>query len=559
MKALFYSLHAAIWLHSLPESRLARQLSKDGNEVVYVSCGESFPIHCTSMSAVGINFDSPISQKMKVCRSCTKNAKMLSSAANSSHLQLNNFLNVHDYAIADNLVSTLTRDNYLDLIYLGVPVGRIATYEPFLKYKKMSTQLNDEQWLDYCIHLKNCIVSLIGFSRIYEHEKPDKLFLYSPQYGVNGVCAEYAIHFGSTVYFVEGSSSNSERYSALRVWNWAEHRLVNPALNNWSNVRDHITVEDVMRVKGHINELYKGTSFAVFSEPMQGKFSLREYFKIPKTSKVILASLSSFDEAYSAFVIGGFPERKVKSPVFKDQFEWIQRTIEFLRNKPDIYLIIRVHPRDYANKRDSYQSEQADVWETTLNNLPSNIVVNTPDQRISIYDVFNEVDLMITGWSATGVEALLHGIPVVTYDEYLPSYPNDIHFSGSAETEYFININKALSSNDPIQNSINAYRWLAVSFSMGTVRITGPLNIGKNWPDSIFFKIQKRLINKLFTKAFKFIDVRRGFGNEVDKKRFSSLINHKKNSLFEVIEKNDAKTLSDDKLKKLIFPGNNNS
>lgn len=556
MKALFYSLHAAIWVHSLPESRLARQLSKDGYEVVYVSCGESFPIHCTSMSAFGINPDTSILQKKKVCRSCTKNAKILSSIVSSRHVELNNFLNADDYVIADNLVSTVSRDNYLDFIYLGVPVGRIATYEPFLKFKKMTTQLNDEQWLDYCIHLKNCIVSLIGFSRIYEHEKPEKVFLYSPQYGVNGVCAEYAIHFGSTVYFVEGSSSNSERYSALRVWNWAEYHLVNPALNNWTDVRSFISVEDVMRVKGHINELYKGTSFAVFSEPMQGKFSLREYFKIPKTSKVVLASLSSFDEAYSAFVIGGFPERKVKSPVFKDQFEWIQKTIEFLRDKSDLFLIIRVHPRDYANKRDSYQSEQAGVWEAILNNLPSNIVVNTPDQRLSIYDVFNEVDLMITGWSATGVEALLHGIPVVTYDEYLPSYPNDIHFTGCTEATYFTNIDKALTLNDPCQNAINAYRWLAVSFSMGTVRITGPLDIGKNWPDSIFSKILKRLINKLFANVFKLIDVRRGFGSKTDKKRFSSFINHNKNSLFEVIAKNDAEPLSDDELKKLIFTEN---
>lgn len=552
MKVLFFSLNAAIWVHSLPESRLARQLSNDGHEIIYVSCGESFPVHCTSMNALGVNSDAPIDVKKKICRCCTKNARILAQSISSRHVQLSVFINPSDHALADDLIETISQENYLDFNYLGVPVGRIATYEPYLKYKKMSTRLSESQWQDYCVHLKNCIISLIGFTRIYQTEEPDKVFIYSPQYGANGVCAEYAINAGSMVYFVEGSSSNSERYSALRIWDWAEYRLVNPALKYWDHVKQSITKEDVIRVKGHINELYEGNSFAVFSQPRQGGFLLRDYFKIPKSAKVLLACLSSFDEAYSAYVIGGFPERKVKSPVFKDQFEWIQRTIQFSRDRPNFFLIIRVHPRDYPNKRENIQSEQATVWEKTLSNLPSNVAVNAPEQGISIYDLFDQVDVVLTGWSATGVEALLHGVPVVTYDQFLPSYPKDIHFSGLTENDYYINIEKAISFKDRQNNILNAYRWLATNFSIGTLRITPPIEIGGHWPNLILLRLMKRLINKIFNRIFKWIDVKRSFGCYVDQRRFTQFVIENKSSLFEVVSSSSLDCVDNTELKKLI-------
>jgi hypothetical protein len=552
MKVLFFSLNAAIWVHSLPESRLARQLSEDGHEIVYVSCGESFPVHCTSMNAFGVGPDAKLAVKKKICRSCTKNAHMIVQSINSRHAPLSLHIYPSDYSIADSLIETISQENYLDFNYLGIPLGRIATYETYLKYKKMSTRLSDDQWQDYCVYLKNCIISLIGFKRIYEMESPDKVFIYSPQYGANGVCAEYAINAGSMVYFVEGSSSNSERYSALRLWSWAEHRLVNPALSYWNQVKECITKEDIIRAKGHLKELYEGHSFAVFSQPKQGGFQLREYFKIPKSSKILLATLSSFDEAYSAYVIGGFPERKVKSPVFKDQFEWIEKTILYLSDKPDFFLIIRVHPRDYPNKRESVQSEQAVIWQNILNKIPSNVAVNSPEQGISIYDIFDQVDVVLTGWSATGVEALLHGILVVTYDQFLPSFPKDIHFSGLTENEYYTNIQKAIFFTERQINVLNAYRWLAINFSVGTLRITPAIEIGKSWPNLLPFRLIKRAINKIFSCIFKWIDLKRSFGNHIDQRRFTQFFIENRSSLFEVISDNSLVYIDDKELERLI-------
>lgn len=533
MKTMFFSLNAAIWLHALPESILAKALKKSGHEITYVSCNQTFPDYCTSMSAFGLEPSSDDALKRNICKQCNKNAAQIAKVASNKHLNLSSYVTNEDVSEVKKLILQLTQDNYLDFEYMGVPVGRIATYEPYLKLKKMTTVLDDAQWKAYLQHIESCLISLLGFSKIYAQEHPTKIFIYSPQYGTNGVCAEYAIQHGSKVYFIEGSSSNSERYSALRVWSWGKHRLVNPALAHWDQVKQFVTKQDINRIHGHLSELYKASSFAVFSNAKKGNLNLRDHYKIPQDSKIILASLSSYDEAYSAFVIGAFPAKKVNSSVFRDQFIWIQNTIEYISKHENLFLIIRVHPRDYPNKRELIQSEQSKKWESILSNLPSNVVANMPNEGLSIYDILDQVNLVITGWSATGVEALIHGVPVVTYDFNLPSYPADIHFTGDNLQSYFANIQTALNDENKIQKVLHAFRWLAVSFSMGTVQLEQMTEIGKNWQPSLINKISKRLLNKIFKRLLMRIDLHKEFKSAEEEKRFLKFFETDADSLYD--------------------------
>jgi hypothetical protein len=552
MKILFYSLHAGIWPHALPENRLVCELAERGHETVYVSCTRSFPKHCTTYSAFLLPVNAPRAAKDQVCATCVRNARTLTAGSGARHLQLKHYLQPQDDARIDALVADVTRENYLDFTYEGVEVGRIVTYELFLQYKKMSPRLNDEEWEYYRIYLRNSLLSLIGFIRIYTQEKPDAVFFYSPQYDVNGVAAAHVIRQGSRAYFIEGSSSNAERYSALRVWDWGVHGLVNPALSHWDTAKHLVTEEDARRVTGHFLELLRGRSFAVYSEPVKNGFSLRARFGVPDGAKIVLATLSSFDEAYAAYMIGKFPERKVKSPVFRDQFEWIQKTIAHVANRPDIFLIVRVHPRDYPNKRDPRQSEQAALWEKMFEARPANVAINWPQDKLSIYSIFGQVDAVVTGWSATGTEALAFGVPVVTYDRFLPSYPADIHLTGESEAEYLANIDRALQCGRSLANAQNAYRWLAASFSQGTVRIPPPQTIGEYWPTALSFRIVRKIARLLFGHLVRRHDAKQRMALAGDAERLDALISQHAASLYDVLDTRRVETLSPATLDKTI-------
>jgi len=131
-----------------------------------------------------------------------------------------------------------------------------------------------------------------------------------------------------------------------------------------------------------------------------------------------------------------------------------------------------VHPRDFPNKRETFRSEQSFMLEDLLEHVPANAHVNWPAEGVSLYELLEDTDAILTGWSVTAMEALVLGIPVVTYDANLPSYPPDIQYTGRSEAEYYANIDRALADGWRLENAIKGFRWLAYNFVTCTVTVS---------------------------------------------------------------------------------------
>jgi hypothetical protein len=182
--------------------------------------------------------------------------------------------------------------------------------------------------------------------------------------------------------------------------------------------------------------------------------------------------LSSYDEAFAAYTIGAFPKKRFISGVFVNQFEWVKETINWAAMHPELFLVIRLHPRDLPNRRDPMRSQQVDEWESILINLPPNVKVDHPSDRIPITSYWGQANIWITGWSSTAIEAMANGIPVLTYDYEMASFPRSIHRSGSSRKEYIGNLD--LMTRNPIDSQevqANAKAWLSYNFDAGTVSI----------------------------------------------------------------------------------------
>jgi len=284
---------------------------------------------------------------------------------------------------------------------------------------------------------------------------------------------QYAINQGVRVIFIESGTNLAHRLGTLRVWDWGVHKLVNPALKYWgTSDQNPVTDLSSRKVDRHFEVLLQGRHFAVFSAPHSGFFDLRQKWNVSAGKKIILMTLSSYDEAYAALLIEGFPREKVFSDVFCTQADWIKATLAWVANRPDLFLVIRVHPRDFPNKRENVRSEQSHILFDLLKDVPDNVHVNWPSEGISLYDLLEDTDVLVTGWSVTALEALVVGIPVVTYDKRLPSYPDDIHYSGRSESDYYKNIDRALNEGWRIENVINGFRWYAFNFDACAVTVS---------------------------------------------------------------------------------------
>lgn len=497
MELLFFTPHTALWPHTVPEAYLARALAECDHHISYLTCGRA-QSYCAPMTAHRLTPGCGPEATERICADCTVGANAIARIYRFPVDTLARYLNPVDREALDALATEAVVAKSLDTVHLGVKVGRVALYEFTLAHKKMSTDLTPAQWGEYRIYLANALWSLQAFSRYLADKRPDAILTFSPQYSNINSCMQYAISQGIRVLFIESGTNLSHRLGTMRVWDWRVHRLVNPALTYWgSSAANPVTADAAAQVTGHFRQLLSGRHFAVFSTPYAGSNGIRQRWNVGRHQKVLLITLSSYDEAYAALLIDGFPYKKVFSDIFRTQAEWVKATIDWVAKRPDLFLVIRVHPRDFPNKREAFRSEQSFMLEDLLDQVPANVYVNWPAEGVSLYELLEDTDAILTGWSVTAMEALVLGIPVVTYDAHLPSYPRDIMYTGRSEAEYYANIDRALQDGWQLQNAINGFRWLAYNFVTCTVTVSDSFGQFELGPQSPLRRLWSRVRNRL--------------------------------------------------------------
>jgi hypothetical protein len=101
---------------------------------------------------------------------------------------------------------------------------------------------------------------------------------------------------------------------------------------------------------------------------------------------------------------------------FADMWDWLVTTIRYFGTRPDLQLIIRVHP---AELRGHIQSRQpiAEEIRREIGPLPPNIHVIPPESTVSTYAVMTNCDSVLIYGTKTGVELTSLGVPVIVAGE----------------------------------------------------------------------------------------------------------------------------------------------
>lgn len=105
-----------------------------------------------------------------------------------------------------------------------------------------------------------------------------------------------------------------------------------------------------------------------------------------------------------------------KANAFGDMLEWLVQTVAYFAKRPDLQLVIRIHP---AEVRGAIPSRQPILQEITkaFPSLPPNVFVVAPESQISTYALCASSDSVIIYGTKTGVELTAMGIPVVVAGE----------------------------------------------------------------------------------------------------------------------------------------------
>ena len=472
MKVLFFAPHSEIWVHAFPEALVAEALQQSGHEVIYVTCGEVLQDQCVAMSASGIDYRSSLAERKRVCKRCGAHKEILRRRIGLKGYDMSEMLPSEDLDRIEKILSGLNPDNYLQLEFDSVPVGRYALYELLLRHKKNDLNLSREEWREYQAAIRGVLKVVLAGRRILERERPDRVVTYNSLYAVNRVFCRLAEERGIPTYFLHAGGNLFRRLQTLMLGRDTTLRYLKNLVAEWPRFRARpCPPELVDEITAHFLVLFSGESVFGYSTAA-GRVSLdvRSHYGLRPNQRLLVATMSSPDERFAAQTVDALPSDK--DLLFPSQVEWIRALIRFVAARPDLFLLIRVHPREFPNKRESVKSPHAALLEKAFENLPQNSRVNWPADGIALYDLANHTDVFLNSWSSAGKEMALLGIPVVAYSSDLIFYPADLNYVGKTEEEFFWKIEQALADGWSIERSREVYRWLAVEYGYGLIDIS---------------------------------------------------------------------------------------
>ncbi|MCA1954621.1 MAG: hypothetical protein LDL12_05650 [Anaerolinea sp.] len=164
-----------------------------------------------------------------------------------------------------------------------------------------------------------------------------------------------------------------------------------------------LTEEQMGRMKSLMMARQRATIWQNFarrwqSEPAQGGQKLRAELGLDERPVVLLATNVLGD----SLTLG----RQVFS---RTMAEWISRTVQYFIGRPDVQLVIRVHPGEVLTRGQS----MVDVVRQVLPRLPEHIHLIKPKDKVNTYDLVEVADLGLVYTTTVGMEMAMAGLPVL--------------------------------------------------------------------------------------------------------------------------------------------------
>jgi hypothetical protein len=93
----------------------------------------------------------------------------------------------------------------------------------------------------------------------------------------------------------------------------------------------------------------------------------------------------------------------------KTMAEWISRTVQYFIGRPDVQLVIRIHPGEVL----THGLSMAEVVRQVIPHQPEHIRLIGPKDKLNTYDLIEVADLGLVYTTTVGLEMAMNGLPVI--------------------------------------------------------------------------------------------------------------------------------------------------
>lgn len=231
-----------------------------------------------------------------------------------------------------------------------------------------------------------------------------------------------SVSFHHGIYVPQGLLGEVARHEGVRIANWQvayrkksfifshhdtyHHTMLTEPIESWKNILWTPPIEaDLM---AYLKSRWQGTQDWIWFHD-QPQENLKEIVKetgIDFSHPSVGLLTNVMWDAQLHYPANAFPNMK----------EWVVQTIRYFSQRPEIQLIIRIHP---AELRGTVKSSQlmSDEIRKSFPVLPPNVFVVPPESQISTYALMLQCNAAIIYGTKTGVELTSMGIPVIVAGE----------------------------------------------------------------------------------------------------------------------------------------------
>jgi capsule polysaccharide export protein KpsC/LpsZ len=176
----------------------------------------------------------------------------------------------------------------------------------------------------------------------------------------------------------------------------------------------------------------------------KGGEALREELKLDKQRPIVLLATNVLGDSLT-----------LGRNVFANSMaDWIAKTVQFFATRPEVQLVIRIHP----GERLTHGPSMADVVKSALPTIPENIHLIGPLEKINTYDLMEIADLGLVYTTTTGLEMAMNGIPVIVSGE-THYRKRGFTFDPMTWDEYYSTVDRLLKSKVTLSEAQIGTAW----------------------------------------------------------------------------------------------------
>lgn len=404
---VFFAPHAVIGFHAEFERFLAEFSARRSKRVTVLGCDQEFFGGCTP------HLSRPDDDQRLICQSCVHTRIQLDKKRNYSKAFPSQFLTDEDYQWVEEELQKTQQTPVGQYSFEGVPLGKYWTFDLALERKSnyFVGKAADEPYL--AAARAGLLAYRVG-KRVLEALIPQTVIVYSVQYSLNRSFASAFRDSGVGIYNIRQSGPLNDRGSRFIVSEGLQIKPLHREDRFASALSRRLSRYERSIVWRHAqSQITARTAFTYSSGRARiSANQIRKKIGLPEGSHIVGFLLSSPDEPVAAQSAETIPEGLLLD---RDYF-WISQVIELARKTPDVFYVFRLHPRLAPNRREGRESPDLkrilDILDEQIDSV-KNIVRNTPDDGIGLYDLAMVLDCVFSYRTSSAFELGLLGIPTV--------------------------------------------------------------------------------------------------------------------------------------------------